>query len=178
LRHGEINSNFSLHIEPLGFIFGYLVGDTVFLALPEFLKDGRYEYLIHHVFAFVLFYGLLTSPVQIARYLPHLFICEVTNIFFIIAWHLRVHGLKSTLPVYICEFFFAVTFFITRILNLPIAMYALLIVHWESTKWVKFALVPIMFLQFYWFAKIISALRARTSSIKRGKVNDSEDKLK
>ena len=153
-------------IDSISFIFGYLIGDTIFLAIPEFLTDGKYEYLIHHICSFALFFGLLISPSEISRYIPHLLICEITNIFLIIAWHLKVHGLRETVYLKITELLFVITFFLTRIVNLPLSMGALIYNFGNQLSFIKYFLIPIIGLQFYWFSKIISALYLRTNSSK------------
>jgi len=162
----------SMAVSLVPFTFGYIFADTLFLAAGEMLK-GKFAYAIHHAATFVLYYCLLSAEGPIIRYMPHLFVCEASNIVFEIAFFMRAAGHRDSLAIQIVEALFAITFFFTRIFNLPICIWAVLKL--PGTKKLPsilpWTLVPIVLLQFFWFGKILIVLagkfRKRHVQVKR-----------
>ena len=152
----------SMAVSLVPFTFGYIFADTLFLAAGEILK-GKYAYAIHHAATFVLYYCLLSAEGPIIRFMPHLFVCEASNIVFEIAFFMRAAGHRDTLAIQIVEALFAITFFLTRIFNLPICIWAVLKL--PGTKRLPsifpWTLGPIVLLQFFWFGKILIVLAGK-----------------
>ena len=148
------------------FCIGYLVADTLFYAFPEALK-GKFEYIIHHVLTLFLVLSTIVGPGSITRFIPHLLICDTTNIFFNSAWILRLTQFKSSALVTTLELLFAFSFLVTRVINMSSAFYGL-----GSHRDIaglglaKYTLAPIALMQWYWFYKI-----ARTIFVRLGKQN-------
>jgi hypothetical protein len=140
----------------------YLISDTLFFALLEALR-GKFEYIVHHLLTLLLVVSSLFGPGSILRFIPHLLICDTTNIFFNIAWLMRLTGLKGSPMVTIFEILFALTFLFVRVINMPVTFYA--IGAQASNLGIgKYALAPIAFLQWYWFYKIVCTLFSRMST--------------
>lgn len=157
-------------VSAVPFTFGYIVGDTLFLAIGELLK-GKVAYAIHHGATFVLYYVLLQAQGSIVRYMPHLYICEASNLVFEVAWFLRAAGYRDSLAIQVVEILFVVVFFVTRIVNLPICVYA--VVALPGTKLLS-AVLPwtlgvVVLLQFYWFARILQVLAGKIARRSAGK---------
>ena len=144
------------------FTFGYIMGDTIFLAVGELLK-GKYAYAVHHAATFGLYYILLEAKGPIIRFISHLLVCEASNIVFEVAWFLRAAGYRDAPIMQVVEATFAVVFFVTRIVNLPLCVYAVL--NLPGTKdlpaFFPYVLIPIVLLQFYWFGKILIVLAGK-----------------
>jgi hypothetical protein len=64
------------------FCIGYLVSDTIFFALPELLLHQKFEYICHHVLSIYLVISTMTGPSPFCKFIPHLLICDTTNILF------------------------------------------------------------------------------------------------
>lgn len=176
----RVNSgtNVVTNYEAITFVFpaimGYLISDTVFYAIPELLQTGKSEYLLHHVVTLLVLVGLLSCPVEIMRYAPHFFIAETSAVFFALAWHLRAIGFKNVILVKSLESLFALSFFVTRVVNLPLATAALLKYHSHKLTWTKYLIILIVCLQFYWFYKILASLRKKNSTPKKMAQKKSE----
>jgi hypothetical protein len=137
------------------FCIAYLVSDTLFFALAEALH-GKFEFVIHHVMTIYLVASSVSAPGEITRYIPHLLICDTSNLFFNTAWLLRLYGYRDTAIVRALEYLFVIAYFIARVINLPLMFYALsLQPHFASLGYARFTLLPIVIFQFYWFHKII-----------------------
>ena len=151
-------------VSAVPFTFGYILGDTLFLAIGELLK-GKWAYAIHHGATFVLYYVLLKAQGPIIRYMPHLFVCEASNLVFEVAWFLRAAGYRDSLAIQIVEILFVVVFFVTRIVNLPICVWAVLIL--PGTKLLP-AVLPwtlgvVVLLQIYWFIRILQVITGKVA---------------
>lgn len=143
------------------FVIGYLVGDTLCYAIQEMFAL-RFEFIIHHVLTLSLVCTSLIGPGYFCRFIPHLIICDTTNIFFNIAWILRRCGFKGSNLVTGLELTFAFFFLLARATNLPV-VFALVMMHPGVTHWgwARFTLAPIALMQWYWFSKIVSSMASK-----------------
>jgi len=110
------------------------------------------------VAALLLLYGLLNSPVEILRYVPHFLVSELSTILFTVAWLRRtlLGANQSVLINKTLEVAFALTFFLTRIVNLPLAITALFLQHRHKLDVLtKIVIIFIQAMQFFWFYKIL-----------------------
>lgn len=154
------------------FCLGYLISDTVCFAISEMLA-GRLEYIIHHVMTVWLVMTTMYASGHITRFIPHLLICDTTNVFFNTAWLMRTAGLQGNAFVTFLELAFAVAFLFCRAINMPMAFFAVSQSPMgQSLGWARLTLIPIVLLQWYWFAKILLGMKSRlspSSSSKKGK---------
>lgn len=166
-RHHDYSATESW-VSPIS--LGYLIGDTLGYAIPVALM-GRFDYIIHHVLTIWLVWNTVFGPGQILRFIPHLLVCDSTNICFNIAWLLRTTQWKDSTLVTVLELMFAVLFLIVRVINLPIALYAVHS-HGLAAKlgWAGTTLLPIVLLQWFWFCKIVSTTVARLRGAKEKSV--------
>lgn len=140
------------------FVIGYLVGDTLCYAIPEMFAL-RFEFIIHHVLTLSMVITSLVGPGNFNRFIPHLIICDSTNVFFNFAWILRRSGFKGSNLVTGLELLFALFFLLCRAINLPV-VFGLVMTHPDVARWgwARFTLVPIALMQWYWFSKIVSGM--------------------
>lgn len=145
------------------FCIGYLVGDTLCFAIQEALAL-KFEYIIHHTLTLWLVVSTLFSTGGLNRFIPHLLICDTTNIFFNTAWLMRTVGMKGHPIVTTLEILFAVAFLFTRVINMP-AVFFMISVNSEASAlgYARYTLAPIAMLQWYWFSKIATTLVQRLS---------------
>jgi hypothetical protein len=137
------------------FTIGYLTGDLICYAVPMVFKK-HYEMFFHHVVSLLIIFDAFKAAGHFCRFLPHLLICELTNIFFNIPWCLRLTIWKDHFLVSFLEICFVVSFFFIRIVNLPLAIIAIqLKSDVNSLGLSRFLLILILWLQFYWFSIII-----------------------
>ena len=145
------------------FCVGYLMGDTLCFAIPEALKL-RFEYIIHHTLTLWLVLSTIYASSGLNRFIPHLLICDTTNIFFNVAWLLRTAGLRGHPFVTLLEVCFAIVFFFTRVINMPLVFFMItLSSEAVGLGYARFTLLPISLLQWYWFSKIASTMFSRLS---------------
>ena len=86
-------------------------------------------------------------------------ICEASNAIFNTAWFIRNGGGNDSAILRFLEKMFAIVFFVLRIINLPVSIYAMLnLPGIEVLGYYRYVLVPIMGLQYMWFYMIIKAL--------------------
>lgn len=145
---------------------GYLVGDTIGYALPEAFH-GRFDYIIHHVLTLWLVWSTIFASGQMLRFVPHLLICDSTNIFFNIAWLIRSTTWKDAAIVTTMEIIFALLFLVCRVINMPL-VFAAVVYHGldKTIGWSSFTFLPISLLQWYWFSKIAGTTVTRLYSKK------------
>jgi hypothetical protein len=159
------------------FCLGYLLGDTICFALPELFR-GHLEYIIHHILTTWLIMSSMFANGHLLRFIPHLLICDSSNLFFNTAWILRtVDSLQGSVVVMILELLFLFFFFVTRVINLPLAFYSLWhSVYSEGLGYSRYTLLPIACFQWYWFAIILSGMRSRLTGGGKGKGKEMKDK--
>lgn len=157
------------------FIYGYFLADLICYALPEFINYGSIEYVLHHVMTAYLLYTVMFGSGHLLKYGPHLIICDTANIFFSIAWLMRTsERLKNWKIVYYFELLFVICYFFHRVINLPLALYAVYNTPLSGTMgYGKYTFFPIVFLQWFWFYKIVASLGTKGSA-KQKKNNDSK----
>jgi hypothetical protein len=162
----------------VAYTFGYMVGDTVFFALWEALR-GEFEFLFHHVLSMGLVAAVASLPGPTDRFIPHVMLCELSQLFFVAAWFLRLVKFRNGTIILILEAIFAVMFVLTRNINFLVATIKILGTsgHWCSVlsqTYVLFGvefsgpylnlmralLFPMNILQFYWFTKIVRGILA------------------
>jgi len=136
------------------FVFGYLIGDTLFYTVGEAMQ-GRWEYTIHHVVGCWLIGGALSAEsTEISRFLPHLLITECSTFLFGAGMVLRSTSWKTHPIISYLEISFVIMFTLTRIINLP---YRIMLI-WNELDEIgsaKFSFIPIMALQVFWFYKMM-----------------------
>ena len=121
--------------------------------------NGVSEYIIHHVFSLWMIFGLLMAPGQLTRFFPHILISDTTNIFFNIAWLLRLAGFRGNPIVTFCEAMFAIAFFFLRSINLAIVLIIIFLSPPGISMGIsRYTLPPILLLQWYWMSKIIGSI--------------------
>jgi hypothetical protein len=136
------------------FCYGYLAGDTLFYAIPE-ARQGHYEYILHHALGLWITAAAVnaTTP-EVLTFIPSMFICELSSIFLAVGWVMRCTSHKDMPIINYLNIAFALSFFVTRVVNLPIAVWKT----WEAAVEIglaRYTLIPILAMQFYWFYKII-----------------------
>jgi len=143
------------------FCIGYLLGDTIAFAIPEAISF-RFEFIIHHILTVWLVGTAIFGPGNLLRYIPHLILCDSTNIFFNLSWLLRRSGLKGSVLVTALELLFALFFLLVRVINLPF-VFLVVTLNPLSAKWglARYTLLPIALMQWYWFSKIATTLTVR-----------------
>jgi hypothetical protein len=109
----------------VAYTFGYMVADIIFFAISEALK-GEFEFLFHHILSLALVVSTLLLPGPTNRFVPHVLLCELSQLFFVTAWFLRLAGCTYEGLILALEVVFVVMFFLTRIINLPIAVLKIL----------------------------------------------------
>jgi len=147
----------------LQYCFGYILADTFFYTIGE-MKRGKFEFAIHHVASLALYYGMMGASGAICRFCPFFYICELSGAIFNAAFFVRNAGGRDTFALKALEIFFALAFFFTRVVSLPVAIHAMLSL--ESVQAlgpVRYTLVLIALLQFYWFLMIIRSLQKKKS---------------
>eukprot|EP01039_Chlorochromonas_danica_P009596 gene9596-10607_t len=167
-QRSDVNHDYSLTeswVSPIS--LGYLIGDTIGYALPELLR-GRSEYLIHHVLTLWLVWSSIWGPGQLLRYIPHLLICDSTNICFNLAWLLRTTSWRESGVVTVLEVSFCILFLVFRVVNLPL-VFLTVTMHGldQGIGYARFTFLPIAILQWYWFSKIASGLYERLCPSKK-----------
>lgn len=139
------------------FVYGYLIGDTLFFTTYEAM-NGRYEYLIHHVVGIFLVGGALNAKnPKLLLFVPHMLITELSTFLFGAGFVLRSTQYKDWAIVNQLELAFCVIFTITRIFNMPRAIYEC----WDEMDelgYVKYNFIPIVGIQFFWFYKICTGV--------------------
>lgn len=130
-----------MHCDPLAFSFGYVVNDTFFWVIPDYLENGTITYLLHHGIAFAILFIVPFLDENMAVYCSRTSVMELSSIFFTSAWLLRNlrdkskdgqgtskkgaegnNGDASTKfilwMVTVNEYLFSTAFFLTRVVNL------------------------------------------------------------
>jgi hypothetical protein len=140
------------------FFIGYTIGDTLTYSIWEAFQ-GKFEYMIHHVLILSLIFTTVEGgDGQIVKWIPHLLLCDTTNIFFNSAWLLRTMDFRDSFAVFALEILFVVFFLFTRVLHLPTFLYAVVTTRFgEKLGVIKLSilLIPFVLLQWYWFYNII-----------------------
>lgn len=154
-------------ISPFG--IGYLVGDTIFFAIPAIFRRD-YAMIIHHCLTLTLIFVTLNAGNgSILRFIPHLFISDTANLFFNIAWILGITPFKDGVFKQTLEYLFLIAYFFLRVIHLPLVFISLFFNETNLTGLgvARYVVIPIAAMQWYWFAIIIK------SSIKRLGSNNS-----
>jgi hypothetical protein len=162
------------------FIIGYFIADSLSYAIPEAWFNRKYEFLFHH------FLGIWINAAVAAQHqkiTPDLLffstsciIAEVSSIFFITGSFLRcIPSYSESKWIEYLNYLFAISFFLTRNVNLTI--HAIMV--WKdfdiAGKYFKWgAIAPVLILQFFWLYKILRSafeLKKDASVSKQGKVD-------
>jgi len=144
------------------FNIGFFIADSLWIALPDLILRGKGEIMMHHIFTLGLGYSGLYAPGELCRFIPHLGLTELSNALFNAAWLLRVAGYRDTAIVTILEILFAVSYFFTRIINLTAVFYVVNKGPSASSLGMgRYLMIPLTFLQFYWFFLIVKGLNKR-----------------
>ena len=166
------------YIRSEGFIipycFGYLVGDTFFLAIQECF-NGKPSLFFHHILTFGLVAYASICPSQILRFIPYLLICETSSIFLVIGWFYKCAELFTNRINQICDISFALSFFLFRVVNFPIMLFALSERKELKGTILSYIVLPCILLQLFWFYKIISYI---IKPKYKHHIDDDNDKVK
>jgi hypothetical protein len=167
-----------------GYLFliaqGYIIGDLFVYAIPF----DDVAMIIHHLLFIGLQWGLILFykdyPAYFTRYVPPCMLCETSGIFLIGCTLLGQAGVEGAI-INACKLAFAFSFWIFRILSLPLVLLTILYApsrlnppiprHW----WYYFLaaiIYPLCALQFYWMLGII---RNAISGEKKDKKNKKDD---
>lgn len=168
--------NFAKAFVPIvPFILGYFVADTVAFALPSALK-GNAEFLAHHLLSFVLIFTAADASGPTVRFVPHIFICEISSMIFAISFFVRTVTDAKNPPfiVPLLEYAFALTFVLSRCVNLP-AILVVLRGERHTYPVMCYTLYAIQVLQFFWLYKIVAALSRKKKSRAKGKGKRDEE---
>lgn len=150
---GEVASSAALKlISP--FVFGYLIGDTLFYVVFEAM-EGRYEYLVHHIIGLWLVAGTLnaTNP-ELLAFLPHILVTEMSTFLFGAGWVLRSTIWKTHPIIDQLELSFVLAFTVTRVINLPYQVWSCW-PHMDELGSARYAFLGVLAIQFYWFHKMM-----------------------
>jgi len=157
-----LNYNYALNeTQVLGYTFGYIFSDFIFFVIGE-VMNGKFEYFIHHTLAFALMYTITICPGNANRFIPHFLLCELSSIFFMFAWGFRLVGLGEHFVTKAMEMSFAFSFFLTRVVNLPVATWRVLDFAGDKLNIARLFLWPVLALQFFWFYKIIQSVTKKS----------------
>lgn len=145
-------------------ICGYFIADTIMYAIPRAF-EGNYEFLFHHVLGL----GLIVCAVfiksgAILKLCPHMLICELSSCIFSIAYLLRLHGHRGSSILTVLELSFAVSFMLTRNVNMSLIIWSVRGVMQAEYMSCWVIILMVLALQFYWLYKIImSQVRKKKS---------------
>lgn len=157
------------------FILGYFVADTVMFALPSALK-GNVEFLAHHILSFFLIFSASEASGPTVRFVPHIFICEISSMIFAISFFVRTVSDPKKPPfiVPLLEYAFAITFVLTRCVNLPFVLYVL---RGERHTYpvMCYTLYAIQVLQFFWLYKIVVSLSRKKKDRAKSKQGGEDE---
>ncbi len=159
----------------------HLIVDTFTAVIPDWIIFNHPDsavYMFHHIISFIITYTILCGPDSISVYLPHLLICEFSQIFNIIRVVLSIikSPLKKTLFYSVIEAGFIVSFVSLRIVNLGFAFYNIL--HLLGLYECTFIFAPLYLLQVYWLFLIVAKLLSRRKNKKNGDSKESAVKVK
>jgi hypothetical protein len=139
------------------FIIGYFLADTLAYAVPKAM-EGNLEFLYHHTLGLGLTFTVIyIENALVIKMCPHMLMCEVSSLFFTFAYFLRLNGYRGTSIVTALELLFALSFFLTRNVNLSMLTFALKDELSVKYPVAMFFLVMIVLLQFYWLYKIVKS---------------------
>lgn len=143
-------------------VSGYLFSDIVYCAIPDFL-NGKMDTIGHHILGVAICFSAFLLNSSIARFIPHLLICESSSLVFNLAWIFKSMGQKDTSIVITLEYLFAVLFTLLRVIHMPAVIASCwMFAQSVEVKWVLMVLlVPIYLLQVYWFFAILRALKKK-----------------
>lgn len=150
-------------------LLGYLISDLICYALPLL----SVEYIFHHFFTISITAGGYKTPSINARYIPHLLTVDTSQLFFNAAWLIRRFGVTDSNPIVIAlELLFVVSFPTVRILTMPMAFItATLNGQIKSFGWVRWVILPLCLMQYYWFFLIIRRLMRMLTPAKKSKAH-------
>ena len=148
----------------------YLVCDTLFYAVPYW----DMEFLVHHSATMLVSILFILAPVTTLRWTTSLTLCELSSIPLCVSYFCVKLGAWNSSPVKTwAERAFGVAFLLTRVVNLPIAVYSFLFLNPKEAAAlgpVGAALLAVLcLLQFWWFYKICLKF---LPPAKRGKGSD------
>jgi len=154
----------------LPFSFGMVVADTLVFALPKLFFEYNAEYILHHIVSLYIVIEFVIYKEIYIRYLPHLLICDTTNLFYCLAWLFRLHKTtcSSSSSSFLItlrdnlltgfELLFMIAFTILRGGNLMMVFYIMyqLPVTRIALGYTRFGIVIIALLQWFWLYRIYS----------------------
>lgn len=158
-HYGDVNYG-ELYSIIVPFTMGFFIADLMMYTVPEAM-EGRYIYLLHHIFAVVLLIGAFKADASVVRFMPHMLLMELSSLLFALAWFLRLFGYRGSLAVVACEYLFVLVYLFVRIIHVPCYLF-FIIDHLPSMGICGLFFLPVILLQVYWFSQILMTLSGRT----------------
>ena len=146
-------------------LVGYLVADLLCSALPH----GQWEYVVHHTITLWLTSaGTFALPPYTARFIPHLLICDVTQLTYNTSWLLRLAPEPTSKNQYvekliaICEISFLLFFLILRVINMPLC-FLVQLKHGAAVGMglARFTFIPLTIMQWFWAMKVVRKVQQK-----------------
>ena len=149
LQTGTYDAAALASVAPL--TLAYFTVDLVAYAIPE--RDM--VFLAHHVLGLAIAANMCTLPIPLLRWVPHLLVTEMSTPVLLLGRALRKAGLAGSLLSRINDALVILTFFITRVINMPFALAVLIRFHPKDVYTIGtggiLTLSLLCVLQFYWF---------------------------
>jgi len=139
----------------------YFLVDSALYAIPEAVAGVSFEYAIHHGLGLALTIAAAVSPPTLIRWATSLFLSEASSIFLCASYVLRKAGRDTGRLATAVTAAFVLSFAATRVVNLPIAYYALLTDGAHALARAQLgvpglaSLAVVLAMQFFWFYKIL-----------------------
>lgn len=111
----------------------YVVTDFFATCLPE-LREGKYEMTFHHMLGLVLAIASMFAPPFVMRFAPHMWICEASQFGLGLSWFAIKAGHKGGLLQKSAELYFVVSYTFTRVICLPLVVYAISVPRWPEFR--------------------------------------------
>jgi TLC domain len=163
------NTNFAYSIVLVSIPSGYFIVD---LLLG--FQNLDLLWIIHHVVSLAL--TLPGFGQDVLPYLPHVAICESSGLFFNFMWLIRKGILpfhESSSLYHFLSVGFVFTFFLTRIVNLPLVTYFAAVTSpdrfYSSLGVRRYLWLLMLILQFLWFFKILNMVAGMLFSTREKK---------
>lgn len=156
---------------PVAFTLAYYLSDTIMYSIPS----GELMYCVHHVFCLMITLAALYGPGEICRMIPHAYIVDITSILLGFIWFGETAKASKSI-IFALKLSFATLFFITRVVNYPMLLYAyfIYIPSFPNFGFTRFFFLPLLVLQLYWFYLIV--LGAISGDSPNNKKKTDEDK--
>lgn len=151
-------ANYASAVMLLAYSLSYFVHDSL-ITLPEWLSHPSDA--LHHIFGIILVITCILIPIP-ARLSHHLLITELSTPFLNIMWINKKLKYEEGWFMRICLVCFVTTFFLTRIIYVPVVLYTVLTKLVSSVAYyypqVPTVMTALTLLNYFWFYKILGML--------------------